>query len=391
MGSRKYIFVLFLFFVVFFAVESADANVTRSCTAKYSIWVEAPGAIRGSTFDSPDFSGRGGCGAVVPNRCRDRASEKLIACFRAQFRNINSVPAECTSDHNVHSYPFSVSLQRYLQENVCRRYGGDHREITVRVNPSIRGNRHCDCNPWSGRVLDCTGSGPIRITCPLVAHIVPGAIERAQLAEQLEVVEATQFDPTAPTVRITIPTSSSAYSTGSTPLTVRGTASDAVGVTQVTWANSRGGSGACTGTTNWTCNNINLSSGANNITVTARDAAENSATDTLAATYTAPAPTVSIVSPTNSGVYTARGGVHIELAVSPPGSVPATSCFDIEIKVRISGSMEMDVPAPRYCLNTNPSGVDTTLSVGDFRIRAKLQTAGDEGWTEWREFTVNPW
>jgi len=369
---------------------NADANITRSCQAQYTIHVDSPAAIRGSEFTTGEFSGRGGCGAVVPNRCRDRASEKLMNCFNAQFRNINTVPAECTEARSVRSYPISGSLQRYLQENVCRRYGGDHREITVRVFSRISGRVKCDCNPWSDRVLDCPVSGPIRITCPLVATIVPGALEGLQM--QPVSPPADQQDTTRPGITITSPTSSTTYSTTSTPITLRGNASDAVGVTQVTWANSLGGSGTCSGTTNWTCNSIALSSGTNNITVTARDAANNRGTDMLAVTYTPPSPTVRIVSPTNRGVYTARGGVHIELAVSPPGSVPATSCFDIELEVLIAATgTSMSVPAPTYCLNTTPSGVDTTLSVGEWRMRAKLRTAGDEGWTDWIEFTVNPW
>ena len=71
-----------------------------------------------------------------------------------------------------------------------------------------------------------------------------------------------------------------------TPLTLGGTASDNVGVTQVTWANDRGGSGTATGTTSWSVSGIVLASGANVLTVTARDAAGNTSTDTLTVTYT---------------------------------------------------------------------------------------------------------
>src|SRR5207249_2889492 len=55
-----------------------------------------------------------------------------------------------------------------------------------------------------------------------------------------------------PTVTITSPTSSSIYSTTSSSLTLGGTAADNVGVTQVTWVNSAGGSGTATGSTSWT-------------------------------------------------------------------------------------------------------------------------------------------
>ena len=50
-------------------------------------------------------------------------------------------------------------------------------------------------------------------------------------------------------------------------------------MTQVTWVNDRGGSGTATGTTSWTVSGIVLLSGANVLTVTARDAAGNTSTD----------------------------------------------------------------------------------------------------------------
>jgi Bacterial Ig domain/Bacterial Ig-like domain len=87
-------------------------------------------------------------------------------------------------------------------------------------------------------------------------------------------------------------------------LTLRGTASDDVGVTQVRWANSRGGSGTASGTTSWTASGIVLQTGSNVLTVTARDAAGNTATDTLTVTLDTTAPKVTITSPTSNGTYT---------------------------------------------------------------------------------------
>src|SRR3990170_6462872 len=79
------------------------------------------------------------------------------------------------------------------------------------------------------------------------------------------------LDPTPPTVTITTPTSSPTYTTGGSLLWLGGTASDNVGVTQVTWANDRGGSGTATGTTMWSVGGIALQLGTNILTVTARD------------------------------------------------------------------------------------------------------------------------
>ena len=117
-------------------------------------------------------------------------------------------------------------------------------------------------------------------------------------------------DTTNPSVTINSPTTNPTFSTSSSSLSISGSASDNVGVTQVTWSNNRGGGGSSTGTTSWTKTGITLSSGQNVITVTARDAAGNTAIDTLTVTYTPPGgpatdpPGV----PADPGTATASGG-----------------------------------------------------------------------------------
>src|SRR5438309_8177882 len=108
-------------------------------------------------------------------------------------------------------------------------------------------------------------------------------------------------DTSPPTVTITSPTANATYTTGSRSLTLGGSASDNVGVTRVTWANSRGGSGTATGTTSWMASGIALQAGTNVLTVTAWDAASNTKTASLAVTLsdTTP-PSVSITAPTSS-------------------------------------------------------------------------------------------
>ncbi len=132
-------------------------------------------------------------------------------------------------------------------------------------------------------------------------------------------------DATAPVVTITTPTNATTLASSTTPLTIGGTASDAVGVTQVTWTNDRGGSGTATGTTAWSVSGITLLSGANVLTVTARDAAGNSSTDTLTVTY-APdttAPAVTITTPTSQPTFVATGAT-VALAGSASDAVGVT-------------------------------------------------------------------
>jgi len=117
-------------------------------------------------------------------------------------------------------------------------------------------------------------------------------------------------DTTPPTVTVSTPTNAASHSTASTPVTVGGSASDAVGVTQVRWSNAAtGGSGVASGTTSWSAA-VALASGSNAITVTAQDAAGNTATDTITVTYTPPAgdttrPAITITGPSSTGNYTA--------------------------------------------------------------------------------------
>ncbi len=113
-------------------------------------------------------------------------------------------------------------------------------------------------------------------------------------------------DGTNPVIALSTPTSGGSYATGASPLTVKGTATDNVGVTRVAWSNDRGGSGTASGTGSWTAGSIALSQGTNTLTFTAEDAAGNRGSKTLTVTYSAPdtsVPTVSLSTPTSGGSY----------------------------------------------------------------------------------------
>lgn len=112
-------------------------------------------------------------------------------------------------------------------------------------------------------------------------------------------VEAGAVTPLA--LHITSPTSTSSYSTNTGPITLGGTLANHVGATQVTWTNSRGGSGACSGTASWTCTGIAMQMGTNVITISARDSVYNLGADALTVAYCS-----STISPT--GATVAAGG-----------------------------------------------------------------------------------
>jgi hypothetical protein len=95
-----------------------------------------------------------------------------------------------------------------------------------------------------------------------------------------------QSDTTKPSVTITTPTGDATFAAKAATLSLAGTASDNVGVTQVLWATDKGASGVATGTAAWSIPSVAVAAGTTVITVTARDAAGNTSTDTLTVTTT---------------------------------------------------------------------------------------------------------
>lgn len=83
-------------------------------------------------------------------------------------------------------------------------------------------------------------------------------------------------DTTQPALAIQKPAFTIVSTTAAT-ITMAGTASDNVAVTEVKWTTSGGGSGTATGTTSWTAESIPLLVGTNTVIVRAYDAAGNSA------------------------------------------------------------------------------------------------------------------
>jgi hypothetical protein len=90
-------------------------------------------------------------------------------------------------------------------------------------------------------------------------------------------------DPIAPTVRITMPTTSPSHRANRALVTIGGTASDNAGVVAVEWSSSTGGSGVATGTDGWIAG-VPIGPGSTTITVRARDAAGNVAGDSIVVT-----------------------------------------------------------------------------------------------------------
>jgi hypothetical protein len=163
-------------------------------------------------------------------------------------------------------------------------------------------------------------------------------------------------DTTKPTVSITAP----GATTGAATITLKGTAADNVGVTQVAWTNSRGGSGTATGTTAWTAN-IALQIGANVVTVTARDAAGNTGQSSVTITRAdTTVPTVSLTSPT-SGAKVAGSAVILTATAADNVGV-------VGVQFKVNGlNLGTEVTAPPYRVSwytlSTPDGTHTLTAV----------------------------
>lgn len=181
-------------------------------------------------------------------------------------------------------------------------------------------------------------------------------------------------DITAPSVTIIGPTTAINYTSSSATLTsLAGTAVDAVGVTQVSWANSLGGSGTATGSMSWNVPSIPLLNGTNIITVTAQDAANNSGTATIRVSYGTGGGSSSVRAfPGAEGFGAAatggRGGQVVKvtnLNAFGPGSLQAA----------------LDLPGPRIVVFTDSGVIDSDIYIPHGNLTIAGQTAPGAGIT----------
>lgn len=124
-------------------------------------------------------------------------------------------------------------------------------------------------------------------------------------------------DRTPPTVAITSPTTAPDYTTTSSTIRLEGTAADDVGVDHVTWQIDGGLVQTATGRESWSTPDFGLNPGTNTVTVTAFDAAGNTAGDSIEITYDSGSGDIlqgiGIIGDSNSDEYRAddnRGGAY---------------------------------------------------------------------------------
>src|SRR5262245_37623057 len=171
-------------------------------------------------------------------------------------------------------------------------------------------------------------------------------------------------DKTAPSVTITSPTSASTYTATTPSLTLQGVSSDNVGVTQVTWSNSRGGNGIASGTSSWTASGVALQLGTNSLTVTARDAAGNVSTATLAVTLSDTVrPTAAITAPASGATVSGT----IDVTASATDNVGVAG-----VQFKLDGAnLGTERTLPPYSLPWNT----TTVSDGSHTLTVVVRDA----------------
>lgn len=179
-----------------------------------------------------------------------------------------------------------------------------------------------------------------------------------------------------PTVTITVPTASPTYDAGTaSAIGVSGTASTAGSLTGCTWVNSLGGSGATTGTTNWSISSVTLTVGTNTVTVTCTDAQTQTGNDVIAITRSAGGPATNPIAavrlPSNSqtlpeSVWAAAGA----------GTIPTRARCTTG-----TGASQLASSSTAAQINTALSGCDANhqveLGTGTFTLSTGLLMTKD--------------
>ena len=124
----------------------ASAKITRSCSGYYVVaelvkaGVPANGQVL-ATFGK--FTGKGSCGNTVPNRCRERARESLVRCYRDHWgqRWDRKRPASC--GQGVQGYGMA-DLKLAVEKSVCcSAYGKKNPDLVVGIYGITAGDKGC--------------------------------------------------------------------------------------------------------------------------------------------------------------------------------------------------------------------------------------------------------
>jgi hypothetical protein len=199
---------------------------------------------------------------------------------------------------------------------------------TLTVSGSVTGGSGNVQVTWaSDRGASGVAAGSRNWSIPALA-LLPGnniltvtAVDEAQTRVAQTVSITRREEQSLPYIRITSPTTGTAYNSPTATVILTGSASHASGITRVEWYNSRGGNGRASGTENWTAGPIALQSGSNVITVIAYASGGETASCSLEVTYSSNvrdtvAPYLVIQSPSSTNVLTSSSTISFRGTVT---------------------------------------------------------------------------
>ena len=165
---------------------------------------------------------------------------------------------------------------------------------------------------WSdngGSYSAATGTTSWTASVPLVAGANAIVVRATDGAGNQSTASITvTYSTTAPTVTITIPTTNPSFVTGSSTITLGGTASDTTGIKMIQYRLLPSVTYlTATGTTSWNTGTITLSPGSNTIQILATDNASNTSTASLSVSYDNQPPNLAITGPTSNPTYNTNG------------------------------------------------------------------------------------
>lgn len=190
------------------------------------------------------------------------------------------------------------------------------------------------------------------------------------------VITSTPPDSKAPAIQITAPTAASTFTATSATIALAGVASHSSGIARVVWSNSRGGSGAATGTSNWSIAAVPLQQGSNPILVQAWSNSGSMGSVSITVTWNGASdqtpPSIVITSPAATSVSTSAATIDLS-GTAAPASIATVSWSTSGGAAGIAAG------------TTNWSALQIPLLVGSNTITVKATTGAS---TAWRTITV---
>jgi hypothetical protein len=159
------------------AAPEAEA-ITRHCRGAYFLQVVAPGSpVNGwyRMLPVPNFSAAGSCGSTQPNKCRERARDRVNRCMEKHWddRWLFTRPVLCTAAAGVSGYNFD-DLKRGIEISVCCPLRSPIRNLNLNIPIRVYRHSYGDRGCGTGEVLLNMQSHTVRLSSrPITSSTAP--------------------------------------------------------------------------------------------------------------------------------------------------------------------------------------------------------------------------